>query len=388
MGAEAGDFGMSADEFVHLPEREILTPEMVLADLSSPLAVFRMKEYQLAKNSQGLWLVIACSDARVSVPFATNRFGMMVLPSVAASALPHAFRDTIRRDGRQSIAGVIVVSHFDGESSSQIGQGLEGCGGIHAKSNGNGTGEPLLDTYVDKVIPKGDTVGNTIQMWNALRDITDIPVVGAVMDHRTQRMMPLAISAGGKSHFTSNTTVTRSSEDGFIDHLTLDQVSELSAPAARLFQENQEVVARLVEAEPDFYERQRYNDPRLLLITDSPKPVRVLLPNHCDRPNESFRISVPRGQGREGLTSSAVNLAVAQASYPIMHALGGLEKGSGSFSHLKTVLIHTKLGLDASDVREALMAQDWMQKWMSMGGSMLVVETNRGLPEGSRIFRS
>lgn len=373
-------------EVIQRPEREVLTPEMVLADLNSPLAASRMREYQIAKNAHGLWLVIACSDARVSVPFATNRLGMMVLPSVAASALPHAFRETIRRDGKQAIAGVVVVSHFDGESSTQVGQGLEGCGGIHAKSNGNGTGEPLLDTYVDKVIPRGDTVGNTLQMWNALRDITDIPVVGAVMDHRTQRMMPVAVSVGGHDHFVSNTTVTRTPLEGFIDHLTLDQVAGLSAPAARLFHENQDVVARLAETDPDFYERQRYNDPRLLLITDSPKPARVLLPNHCDRPNESFRISVPRGKGREGLTSSAVNLAVAQASYPIMHALGGLEKGSGSFSHLKTILIHTKLGLDASDVREALIAQEWMQKWMSMGGSILVVETNKGLPEGSRIY--
>lgn len=147
----------------------LATTERLLADNYSTQAEFKIDEWRQRRDAGQLFVVGACSDARLILP--DMAYNIRTISATGPRSPWHAALNYSK------VLGVLIIDHFD-------------CGGLYAKGvlSGNSVEDEGALGYVRDHIWHTDPIYQSIltASWTASR--THKPVLAIVQDHKDGRL--------------------------------------------------------------------------------------------------------------------------------------------------------------------------------------------------------
>lgn len=315
-----------------LSELPPITPKSLLADNYSNEANRRRREIQEVKDARSLTLVRRCSDSR----YLLNHQGIYTIPTIGTGGPHDPFSDAYNDP---AVKRIVALPHYP-------------CGGLNAKEEQETNGVPNdpeeIDAYIKEHVRNSDPI---VQASMSAHEISyrspDKPVLCAIHNHETGAIIPIAVYKHGRS--------------------VLDP-SVVAEQFGDFLEGNALYVARRIQEDPGLLERQKIQNPPMMIITDRMKAAEVAYPDTTRRP--VFRIRIPRYKSGGGIyiTDDDRRTVLRQAQYPV------------HFSGLEVILVETEVMDKSLEIAHALRARTWMRPWLGKkGNQLLVAQTINGI---------
>lgn len=375
-----------------VPERSLIaernaiqiTPDSLLTDNQDPNTQEGINNWRNTREGHNLVVVDKCSDAR---SFEDEPEGKVILPSIAASGPIEPF-DRVYQDPK--VKAIMALSHYSG-LLVKIGENPPGCGGRAGKAaqkNGTGPIEGDTNLFIRKHVPHEDVVVNSVLRALKLSRITGKPVLAGAQDHITGLIKPLAwfqTNERGKHRGESEIPLDFLVEGGYDPKRIYENgvpslpIEALPEDLAQLILDNQNHVATLEAAFPDFHRSQEVQNPKTLLLSTSTKPARIRYPRTFGLPGTFFslRFGRERIDGGDIVNPESLHEGLRQAHFAIHNSVRNHGNDAEQFSRTNTVLIETS-SLDSSfDLAVELSEKDWMKEWMGLEGHQILLARTR-----------
>lgn len=361
-----------------------ITPVGLLTDNQSAETQDGITKWRETREAHNLIVIDKCSDAR---SFEDEEAGKVILPSIAASGPIEPF-ERVYQDPK--VSAIMTLSHYSG-LLERLGENPSGCGGRAGKAaqkNGSGPIEGDTNSYIRQHVPHEDVVVNSILRALKLSRLTQKPVLAAAQDHITGLIKPLAwfqTNERGKHRGESEIPLDFLVEGGYDPSKIYEHgvpslpIEVLPDDLAQLIIDNQNHVAALEQAFPDFNKSQEVQNPKTLLLSTSTKPARIRYPKTFGLPGTFFslRFGRERIDGGDIVNPDSLHEGLRQAHFPIYNSVKNHGNDAEQFSRTNTVLIETS-SLDTSfDLALELAEKDWMKEWMSLEGHQILLARTR-----------
>ncbi len=365
-----------------------VTPDSLFAANRSPLSAERSADYLRAKADGKLVLFKLCADAR-SGPSLFDTSACAVDRSIAAGAHPNAYGEAIRYRG---VGAIVIAPHFDSIKSADQGV-FNGCGGQDAFRSINGADEdphhssqhPVAsfirksvfsdNPFVQAFKQKDDVMG---QFRSG--DIDFKPIMIGAIDHRTGLFLPVwFIERDERGYYHTHGTL----QSHHVQHPELITPDNLIPYAEELLPDHLRAIVesnkKYAQANPQFIETQRVQNPGTIIVTTSLIPLRNRYAGLFDVPNKVFVVGAPFSEGVDsGIQLADPSAIMSQISYPISNALDA-QGAEDPFRDTNTIIFETESIVTSVFLAEEFGQTPWGQKWTEVKeGRILVVETKSG----------
>jgi len=369
---------------------ERIDPKSLDTDNKSPEARRLSKEWGENRDHEKLRVIITCGDARVLIPNPERTISMRSINLGGKKE-----RNILESKG---VGLIVAMAHYDGETFVN-GETPEGCGGAAAKkksveSNSHGATEGL-QYYIENDIAHPDPIVNAFltayklakEMRVAKNQKNRIPILVAIQDHRSGKVLPIAV-------FNDN-GVDKLSQD--VDWMELankfDKAkfyangiptlpeSEISDERIKDYLDsNREYMAEMLRAYPDLRDIQEIQNPRIIAISSKLPSFRTRYPETAKYPNSVFRLHMPRekdGEKPMPIAPSAKKKIFEQIEYPVSHAIENFGKPGQAFSDTDRIIIETSDINVSKDLAADLVAQPYMKEWLKLDDHKIIVIQNK-----------
>lgn len=374
------------------PERTLITPETLLKSNRSEEAEKRLVIWNEARKNGNLTAIFTCADARITA----LTLNSMMLRSIAVGGDITPYAELLKSKG---IGRIVVITHYDGKMF-EPGKAPPGCGGLAEKEKRNGLQDEQQENdgiagFVKNNIKHHDALIQAYLKASEIALMTPKPVMAAVQDHRTGITLPVAILLNGGKQVTTALPVGSMGEKyspeeiyglGKIPSLKKDEVSK---EFEVIIQEGEKRASRIKSIYPNLAEIQEVQNPPVVALSTSLRPVSVEYPDIFGRPNTVFRVSVPRAKAGDNHTLKIEDImpCLDQLEYPITHCLKNQKKSDGAFSGVKIVFIETKDLTKSKDLAQQLRKKPLMQEWLKLPGRQIIVaQTRAGIAQRIEYF--
>lgn len=353
---------------------------MIFRDLNRS-NFLRWNEFGENKAKGNIRLLKKCADARVHCVLPAENTAHFT--SIAA-ADPLSFQHAYSHPGYSSI---IDFTHFADGS----GYPPQGCGGFAEwlkLHEGQGGSKNLqgVTSYVWNEIKTADPLLASFQDATAIAHMTDKPVYFGSLDHLTAQLFisGLVVNQSGKIQYFSpvdfnNYNPQRAYSNGF------PTINPAQIPNTRWARELEEINRQnakqqeaIFQANPQFLETQKVQNPGLIFLTDQPHSLRLIFPAIAETPNSDFAVRMLKTKSRGKTVSINPTKAIMQLEYPISHSAASQDKGSGPFMDTKHLLITTENIESSIFVADNISSQGYMKPWIERGGKIMVAGVKKG----------
>ncbi len=358
-----------------------ITAQSLLQDNHSPKSVQLRKKWGEYKDQEFLTAIHSCSDARLSMVTAFGTPGIISLRSIAAADIrpnDDPFRWVYNHP---STGRIIVAEHFDGENL-QNGQIPSGCGGLVEKKKVDRKTVKLQDIktaadYVLDRITHDDIVVQAVASAARIAAQTRKPVLAGAIDHRTHQFYQFGEFSGNifQSSIKLADILDYNPESIYRNGIPNMDMRGIPGVFTSLLDGNEDQV-RLLARDPEFFNKQKIQDPRTVIISTDIRPTEIRYPNHFGKPNTAFNVRIPLDkEGGLKITNKALSGSIAQVTYALGHAADAFP--GQSFASTKNVLVETPdKGLTreiAAEILHNAVIQDWQAKKQ---GQILIGQVN------------
>jgi hypothetical protein len=351
--------------------REVITPDSLLAQNHSKTAFEGRAARQRNKEAGKLFLVFECSDSRnISIdPEAES-----VVRAVDAAADFESFSPLLTDP---SFMGVILVGHFLGKDL-QKGKSPEGCGGrtVKRKLLEGATPQGDIEEWVQEHVADPDIILDLFHQSRKALLHTDKELLLLTRDQLDQTIYPVMAQL--------NEPVVPLSVD--IHSSDRDQVYKYGLPHLT----SDQLKGSVFEEFLDRYYSERFprlwldqtalmtQSPRVLFMTTDTTPVELILPALAETPGKVFVETIARarnpGDGQISISEKDITCAVKQADYPVSH-----------FSNLSTIIVATENISQSDRIINHLKRKQRVQHWMQASGHNFISgQINNGVLEIAR----
>lgn len=322
-------------------------------------------------------MFIACSDARLAIPFERS----ISVRTIATGGPKDPYERLVNSRGVESI---VVLAHHGGDTV-QPGQKPNGCGGLGAKETINSITDSKQKTgiyrYLENDVQHPDVI---IQAWvsaGRIAEHTNKPVLAATQDHLDGKAYPLAVFLNRGEEIRTKLKMADMLEGQYhpseiyrygIPTLSLDKLPEVFQ---RFMEENLVQVAEAQAKYPDLRERQKVQNPSMVVLSTDIRSMRIRYPTTSQTPGTLFKLNIPREKVGTKINISLEDLerSLDQAQYPIEHAVGNFGYPAKPFSKTNKILIETGSMDLSSELARRLTDQSWTQEWLHLPDHYIIV---------------
>lgn len=374
----------------HLP----ISPADLLDDNRSKSSREKNDRWRIAYETRNAYLEINCSDARVVID--EER---VVEQSSVATGFPHK-RDYSGLYNDPRFVGIVIKTHFDGDASLP-GMRPVGCGGQDTKAairQGNLRTSVGSTGFVDANVHEDPLVQGFLQAQNTAHEFNrDGILLVVTMDHRRALVEPAGeyVLYNGVDKRTTPRQLrdvldAKSARDRqgryrpeliYAQGIPIVQESDLTDESAQYLEISRHRMIDMLEAYPDFGERQRIQNPFALAIVDSKIPLQVRYPGLFSQPGSVFRVHIPRTKEEKTVyvEPKSINAAIDQIHYAVTHSVQNHDNPDAPFSNSRLVFIETADIGQSMIIADRLLRQRWMQQWHALEGhSVMIAESRAG----------
>lgn len=362
------------------PESIIITPELLMADNQSEKARTLSIEWENNSDSKKLWGIVTCGDARIMTP----------CPDKIISVRSIATAGTVEKRvlGDESVESIIVMSHVDGDTIEN-GKRPRGCGGLGAKEEAlNGDREEAtegIQYYINNAIEHPDPVIQTLISAREIRDVAGKPTLAVIQNHRTGKIYPFAALLERDNIFSRELDWLKLSSGYNEAEIYARGVPILNEAAlAQTFREfldaSKEHMSDMLLAYPNLKDMQKVQNPRMVVLSSKLPSIRVRYPKTTDFPGLVFKLFLSREKekttGKINITPAAQKEIIAQAQYPLQHAVENFGKPDQPFSKTDRVLIETSDINVSRSLAAELARKPWMKEWLTLPDHRILIIQN------------
>lgn len=366
----------------------VLDASLLKKENSSQKARSFREQWHTIEEAKDLFVFHSCDDARAGDGVSIfNNPGIISIRSISVANVFGGDEDFFKWIYKApAVRAIGVAGHYDGSSYIE-GEEPLGCGGHGAKrkisrETAVNTSRKTVsaEDYVRKLIIHEDPLKQAIVSAIRTANIVDKPVVAGLIDHSSLRFKPVMIieDYGRKIETAVSLEDLLSSDNKLLYQNGIPELSfDFSNPdwLYSLRQSNQEVVKKLPA---DFSLRQKVQNPHTVVISTDIRPISIRLPYTFGESNTGFGITLPYskdGSGKINITNKAIDQSLAQANYPLDHAIKA--QAEQPFNNTRNVLIETP-DLDLSrSLAEKLLQKNWGKQWLEIKkGQILVAQVN------------
>lgn len=338
----------------------LTTTQRLLADNYSTEATTKINEWQQARDAGKLFVIGACSDARLILP--DMAYHIRTISATGPRSPWHAALNYGK------VLGVLIIDHFD-------------CGGLKVKEEilGQEVADGGALGYVRDHVWHKDPVYQSIltASWTASR--THKPVLAVVQDHHDGSLyVQGSFNNANQTEYKSIPTYLLMSkyveEDIYKDgrpQLKHGLVAPVFKPC---LVEINEKAAYLADKYSDLRQTQSVQNMEFVGLSNNLKPLSVRFPGLFGEPNTVFQVSLRRQSlDQADLGSKDINDAFTQIHYPISHCIENQGKSNSSFHDTRILYIETEM-MELSDrLAKQAMRRNWIHQWLELPGREIII---------------
>lgn len=352
-----------------------ITADALIEDNRSPEAEAFRANFNAARHAGELTVVQRCSDARLKSIGKTS----VSMTSIAAARIPDA-----RLLWDRGSARGIILTHFDGDTAVP-GVMPEGCGGLRAKKTETHVGGEI-GPYVREVISHQDPFVQSLRAAERSAWISDKPVAAMAIDHRTDDIYTIGVFKRRGNSMSSLSAMKEAEIDRYdpsaiyAEGLPAIDEADLPEEFIALLEQNRAEQAAIMRRYPNLRELQRVQRPRMVLLSTDVRSAKKL-PRTTAVPGSVFKVFVDREKlGDEArISPEALSMGLAQASYPISHAVENHGQTESPFSNTDRLIIETPDLALSRRVWEEALTKDHFRSWIRLpGNKVILLQTNAG----------
>lgn len=337
-----------------------LTTERLLSDNYSKEATVLIERWRRARDAGELFVVGACSDARLILPDMSYQ-----IRTISATGPRSPWHKAFQYD---RVQGIFIIDHFD-------------CGGLAAKATISGqevAGKGALG-YVRDHVWHTDPIYQSIltASWTASR--THKPVLAVVQDHLNGDLyIQGSFNNADQTEYKTIPTYLLMSEyiNEDIYRNGRPRLKEgLVAPIFKpCLEEITEKATGLLEYDSDFRHRQLVQDMEFVGLSDNLKPMSVRSPGLFREPNRLFQVSLRRQSLDEtDLDNEDVRYAFRQIHYPISHCIENQGKPHSAFQSTRVLYIETGKMEVSERLAKQAMRRSWVREWLELPSREIII---------------
>lgn len=368
-----------------------ITPLNLLEDNHTLEAQSNVLEWQAAKDRKEheITVFLLCSDARLVSPIIN---GDNILTASASTIAAGGDKKPLEHLlTHEAFKQIIVIAHYNGQQFNETGE-VVGCGGVDtSKALGNVnevTDQDGLTEFIQEQV-KPDSITQAVTIARQIEKLTDIPVFGVAVDHLTLEAKPIfesIMQSDGQRKVLCNGDIDKPAKERENPLAELNY-RELSETFKEWLMVNKESSKRMQEL-PEFYESQKVQNPKAMVLSTSPIPMAVRYPLLFGKPNRAFVVRLPFEKdpmdeaeiqsGRIAIKDEFLYEAVAQLAYPMTHATNATE--GGSFFDTKILIIETPdIRMSKKIANRLIQKHQYVKDWIeNKGGKIIVTEVKSG----------
>lgn len=339
----------------------IETTEKLLADNYSPKANDQIIEWREYRHSGQLFVVFACSDARLILPkFAYH------IRTISAAGPRSPWEGLLNYPQAR---GILIFDHFD-------------CGGLEAKSKielgASDVDDDKATGFAKDHIWSTDPIRQSLltASWTASR--TSKHVLAVVQDHCDGKLY--VQGAFHNNDQTEHKTVpTYLLTQKYIDEdiyangrpeLRADLVPPLFHPSLN---EVDQKAARLLVKYPDFEQKQLVQDPEFIVLSTITKPFEVRFPSLC---GDAFIVNIKRQSLDEhsDIDNKYIKEGLRQMHYPLSHCVDNQNfQGRAAFKNSRCLIIETGKMEDSERLFRQISRRDYVNDWLGLPDREIII---------------
>jgi hypothetical protein len=378
-----------------LPGNEsMISPDALFIENRSKEAA-RLREIWDQNRRKGkLTCFFTCGDARILTP---SPEGSIAIRTIATGGSKEPYSNLLKNRGVEQI---VVLDHHDG-NTVKPGQKPTGCGGLAAKEQSNGhfgtQVQEGINDYIEHEVKHPDLIIQTLLTAEEISMHTNKPVMAATQDHLTEVIYPLAVFLQGG--LQKLTTIHLNDIAGNLydpSHLYSDGIPVLDDKFLppnfmQLLEANRKETALLQKLYPDLQQKQRIQNPRMIVLSTDVRSMRVRYPKTSKTPGSLFKLNIPRKKEKLHTDIDPKDLirTLNQAQYPIEHALKNFNNPAQPFSQTDTVFIETGDVELSRNLAKEITKKPWMQKWLKLPKRQIILaSTHAGVSYKIEYFPS
>lgn len=368
-----------------MQKENMITPQSLLKDNHSIETEKLRKAWQENRKKGQLTAFFTCGDARTLTPLPESS---MSIRSIATGGLKDSYGNLVNNRG---VKQIVVLDHHDGDTAKP-GQRPNGCGGLAAKEQANGHKDNKVKEgiaeYIEREVKHPDVIIQALLEAEEIAMQTQKPVMAATQDHLTEMIFPIAIFIeGGLQKFTAihlNDIAgnlydpTRLYANGIPvlpDNLIPENFKQL-------LDANRKNVALLAKRYPDLKQKQKVQNPQMVVLSTDIRSMRIRYPQTSQLPGSLFKLNIPRKKegSHTSINSKDLVRTLNQAQYPIEHALENFGDPTKPFYQTNTLFVETgEINLSRRLAQEAI-RKPWMKEWLRLPNHQIIIaETKAGV---------
>jgi hypothetical protein len=361
-------------------DKLVITPQAMWDANHSQDAIDKRERIDEKERKGELDAVLGCSDAR------TWTSGDISIRNIAGAVEPPL---AIARD--RSIRIWNTDAHFDSFRFSP-GHTPIGCGGLGAKE---GIGNTRIETpgvgrYVSEQVAHTDPLIQAIRTGENTAALSGKPVLVTAQDHRTLRVIPVALfeSEDGEERIRSAVPRRYLNPENYDPRIIyangIPQLREDSLPDSvlELLERNRREAREAISLYPDLVQMLEVQQPRMVWVTSNRRNARATVPGMIV-PGSLFKVSLPfeKEMGTVRYNPRDVDRAlVDQISYPISHAVQNHGEPNKPFSNTDRLIIETPDMEQSLRLATRALRERQVREWHALEGhEIFVLQTNDGV---------
>lgn len=336
------------------------TTERLLADNYSNEAAAKIEEWRQARDAGKLFVIGACSDARLILPEMAYH-----IRTISATGPRSPWHGAFNYD---KVQGILIIDHFD-------------CGGLKVKEAiaGQEVDDGGAMGFVRDHVWHKDPIHQSIltASWTASR--THKPVLAVVQDHHDGSLyVQGCFNDADQTEYKTIPTyllVSKYIEEDIYKDGRPQLKPRLIAPVLKpCLAEISERANSLVARHVDLRETQSVQNMEFVGLSNNLKPLSVRFPGLFGEPNTIFQVSLRRQSLDETESGTKdVNDAFTQIHYPISHCVENQGKPNAPFQDTRVLYIETEMMDLSAKLAKHAMRRHWIREWMELPDREIII---------------
>lgn len=336
------------------------TIDRLKKDNSSDRAGEKIALWRKAREGGQLFVVCACSDARLILPEMAYH-----VRTISATGPRSSWHNVFNYEKTQGIA---IIDHFH-------------CGGLGAKADIEKRtlpeNEEESSEYVRDHVWATDPVVQSILTgsWTASR--THKAVLATVQDHH-DGMLYIQGSFRNDSQTEHKTIPTYLLMNPYISEdiykngrpqLREHLVPGVFHPVLGMIETASQALAVKYD---DFAERQIVQNPEFIVLSTVTKPLAVRFPGLFSEPGHAFQVTLSRPSAGIEVDTDAKE-SWQQVHYPIYHSVKLQDAHNGAFTKSRVLYIETGNMTDSDRLAKQAIKRRWIKEWLELPDREIVI---------------
>jgi hypothetical protein len=373
-------------------KENMITPQSLLEDNQSEEAKIREKEWETNRKNGKLIAVFTCGDARIFVPSPEQTISVR---SIATGGSKKPYEALLNSPG---VKCIVVLSHHDGDTATP-GQKPTGCGGLAAKEEANNHKDQHytkgIGDYIEHDVRYPDPVIQALISAEEIASETDKPILAATQDHLTEEIFPIAIFELRGNRKTTLINFGKIADslyhpsEFYANGIPILPNEFLTEEFSQFLEENKQEVARLEKEYSTLREKQKVQNPKMVVLSTDIRSMRIRYPQSSQEPGSLFKLNMPRKKDNLGVSIDPNNLikSLEQAEYPLSHAVKNYGDNSKPFSLTDRVFLETGDIKLSHTLAEKLAQESWMKEWLALPDHKIIIaQSNAGKSNDIKYF--